>query len=133
MANAVRRGVKVTVIVPQRSDLRSVQLAGHHVFARLLKAGIRIFEYPERMMHAKAATVDSVWAAIGSYNLDARSLFHNLEVVLCIVDRAFGAGLRAQLEHDQSLSTEVLLERWRTRPWWRRLAEWFFYQFRHWL
>ncbi len=133
MTNAVRRGVAVTVIVPARSDLRAVQLAGHHVFARLLKAGVRIFEWPDRMMHAKVACVDGVWATIGSYNLDARSLFHNLECVLCIVDRAFGAGLRAQLEHDQTVAREVVLDTWRQRPWWRRVAEWVCYQFRHWL
>jgi cardiolipin synthase len=133
MANAVRRGVKVSVIVPARSDLKSVMYAGHHVFARLLKAGVRIFEWQERMMHAKTAVVDAIWATIGSYNLDARSLFHNLEVVLCIVDRAFAAGLAAQLEHDASIAREVRLDEWKQRPWWRKVVEWFFYQFRHWL
>ena len=133
MANAVRRGVRVTVIVPARSDLKSVMYASQHVFARLLRAGVRIFEWPERMMHAKTAVVDAVWATIGSYNLDARSLFHNLEVVLCIVDRAFAAGLGAQLDHDAAQCREVLLDEWKRRPWWRKVCEWFFYQFRHWL
>jgi cardiolipin synthase len=133
MANAVKRGVKVSVIVPEKNDLKSVQFAGHHVFAKLLRAGVRIFEWPERMLHAKTAVVDTVWATIGSYNLDARSLFHNLEVVLCIVDRGFAAGVAAQLEHDAGQSKEILLERWNERPWWRKVAEWFFYQFRHWL
>jgi cardiolipin synthase A/B len=133
LANAVRRGVKVSVIVPENSDLKSVQFAGHHIFGPLLKAGVRIFEWPERMMHAKAAVVDGIWATIGSYNLDARSLFHNLEVVLCIVDRSFATGLRAQLERDEAHAREVVLELWKQRPLWRRLVEWFFFQFRHWL
>jgi cardiolipin synthase A/B len=85
------------------------------------------------MLHAKAAVVDSVWATIGSYNLDARSLFHNLEVTLCIVDRAFASGVRAQLEYDAAQSREVDLESWKRRAWWRKLVEWFFFQFRHWL
>jgi len=133
LVNAVKRGVAVSVVVPARNDIRSVQFAGHHVFANLLRAGVRIFEWPERMLHAKAAVVDSVWASIGSYNLDARSLFHNLEVALCIVDREFAAGLDAQLAADAGKSKEIKLEEWRTRPFWRRFAEWFFYQFRHWL
>jgi cardiolipin synthase A/B len=133
LANAVRRGVRVTVIVPEKSDLRSVQFASQHLYAKLLKAGVRIFEYPERMMHAKSAVVDAVWATIGSYNLDARSLFHNLEVVLCIVDRAFAAVVRAQIEEDAAASRELVPEVWRQRPWWRKVAEWFFFQFRHWL
>lgn len=133
MANAVRRGVKVSVIVPEKSDLKSVMYAGQHVYAALLKAGVRIFEWKERMLHAKTAVVDSVWATIGSYNLDARSLFHNLEVTLCIVDRAFASGLRAQLEYDAEQSREVELATWKQRPWWRKVVEWFFFQFRFWL
>jgi cardiolipin synthase len=62
LANAVRRGVKVAVIVPAKSDLKSVMYAGQHVYARLLKAGVRIFEWSERMLHAKTAVVDAVWA-----------------------------------------------------------------------
>jgi cardiolipin synthase A/B len=133
MANAVRRGVKVSVIVPERSDLKSVMFAGQHVFGSLLRAGVRVFQWPDRMLHAKAAVIDSVWATIGSYNLDARSLFHNLEVTLCIVDRAFASGVRAQLEYDAAQSHEVELETWKKRAWWRKVVEWFFFQFRHWL
>lgn len=133
LANAVKRGVKVNVIVPERNDLRAVQLASHHTFAGLLRAGVGIYEWPERMMHAKVAVVDGIWASIGSYNLDARSLFHNLEVVLCIVDRGFGLTLAAQLAHDRAVSREIVPAVWSGRAWWRRVAEWFFYQFRHWL
>ncbi len=131
--NAAKRGVEVSVVVPEKNDLRSVQFAGHHVFGNLLKAGVRIFEWPERMLHAKTAVVDGVWSTIGSYNLDARSLFHNLEVVLFIVDGEFAAGLDAQIMADAALSRELELGAWRGRPFWRKVVEWFFYQFRHWL
>src|SRR5262249_17000073 len=105
----------------------------HHVFGTLLKAGVRIFEWPERMLHAKAAVVDGVWSTIGSYNLDARSLFHNLEVVLCIVDGEFSGGLDAEILADGALSRVLVFEAWRGGPFWRKVVEWFFYQFRHWL
>src|SRR5262249_27526982 len=131
--NAIKRGVEVAVVVPEKNDLRSVQFAGHHVFGTLLKAGVRIFEWPERMLHAKAAVVDGIWSTIGSYNLDARSLFHNLEVVLCIVDGEFAATLDAQIMSDAALSRELALDTWRRRPFWRKVVEWLFYQFRHWL
>jgi cardiolipin synthase len=133
LINAIKRGVEVAVVVPERSDLRSVQFAGHHVFGTLLKSGVRIFEWPERMLHAKAAVVDGVWSTIGSYNLDARSLFHNLEVVLCIVDAEFAAQLDAQIMADAALSRELSFDTWHRRPLWRKVVEWFFYQFRHWL
>jgi cardiolipin synthase len=133
LANAVKRGVEVSIVVPAKNDLRSVQFAGHRVFGALLRAGVRIFEWPERMLHAKVASIDATWATIGSYNLDARSLFHNLEVVVCIVDPKAAAALDAQIEADAAKSNEIRLEAWKHRSIWRRIAEWFFYQFRHWL
>src|SRR5262249_45852216 len=131
--NAIKRGVEVAVVVPEKNDLRSVQFAGHHVFGHLLKLGVRIFQWPERMLHAKAAAVDGIWATIGSYNLDGRGPFHNLEVAPCVIYREFARALHAQIRADAEKSSEIKLDAWRMRPFWRKMAEWFFYQFRHWL
>lgn len=131
--NAVRRGVRVHVTVPAVSDMKSAQWASRHTYASLLKGGVRVHEWQWHMLHAKAVVVDGVWSSIGSYNLDARSLFHNLEVVLCVIDRTFGAKLEAQLVADAALSREVLLHKWSARPRWRKLVEWLVYQFRFWL
>src|SRR5262249_4129339 len=133
LVNAVKRGVQVSVVVPEKNDLRSVQFAGHHVFGTLLKAGVRIFEWPESMLHAKVAVVDGIWSTIGRSNPCARSLFHNLEVVLVIIDSDFAAGLDAQFEADAAKSRELAFDTWRQRPFWRKVVEWLFYQFRHWL
>ena len=133
LLNAARRGVHVSVIVPADSDVKSVQWAGRHTYAALLKGGVRIYEWQWHMLHAKSAVVDGVWSTIGSYNLDARSLFHNLEVVVCVIDPAFGAKLRSQQLADVSLSREILLEEWQVRPFWRKVIEWCCYQFRFWL
>jgi cardiolipin synthase len=133
LANAVKRGCDVRVIVPGNSDLKMVQYASQRVFTGLLKAGVKIFLWPDRMMHAKTAVVDGVWATIGSYNLDARSLFHNLEVVLLIVDRGFAGALDVQMGVDLARCREVELAAWTKRPWYMKLLEWFCFQFRHWL
>src|SRR5215510_3502193 len=89
---------------------------GQYVFGQLLKLGVRIFEWPDKMLHAKAAAVDGIWATIGSYNLDARSLFHNLEVALCVIDREFAATVDAQILTDVEKSREIKLDEWKTRP-----------------
>jgi cardiolipin synthase len=132
MANAVKRGVEVKVMVPGRSDVPPAQHAGRYLFSSLLEAGVRIFEWPH-MMHAKTAVVDRTWATIGSYNLDSVSMFHNLEVVLCVVDRPFGAALHDQLDADFARSRELTLAEWRRRPWWQKLVEWLWFRFRYWL
>jgi cardiolipin synthase len=133
LRNAVARGVQVKVVVPRRSDLRSVSYASQHLFAGLLKAGVRIFRWPERMMHAKTAVIDGVWTKIGSYNLDARSLHYNLEVVVAAIDRPLGARMQTIFDEDVARCEEVVLDKWQQRGFWRKLISWFFYQFRHWL
>lgn len=133
LRRAVARGVSVQVLVPGRSDIPAVSWATRHLYARFLKDGIRIFEWPEKMMHAKTAVIDGVWSTIGSYNLDSRSLLYNLEVMLAILDPRFGAEMDAQFEKDAARCVEIELSSWRRRPWWHRPIEWFFFQLRRWL
>jgi cardiolipin synthase A/B len=132
-ARAVRRGVEVRVIVPSVSDVRAVYWASRHLYSRLMRSGVRIFEWPERMMHAKSGVIDGVWSTIGSYNLDRRSLLHNLEVGLILIDR--GLGERMQRDFDAALAgcKEVRLAEWEQRSWWQKCCEWFCFRLRYWL
>jgi len=130
---AVKRGVDVRVIVPAISDVGAVWWASRHLYSRLLRGGVRIHEWPEFMMHAKAAVVDGVWTTIGSYNIDSRSLEHNLEVGVIVLNRDVGQAMEQEFEEDLARCREVRLSEWRARPRWHRFVEWFFYQFSYWL
>jgi cardiolipin synthase len=130
---AVHRGVSVRVIVPSISDVKFVWFASRYLFDRLLRRGVRLYEYPERMMHAKAGVVDGAWATIGSFNLDRRSMLHNLEAGVVIVDREFACSLERQFELDITQSREVTLAGWRNRAWIQRFLEWFAHLFAYWL
>jgi cardiolipin synthase len=132
-ARATARGVSVRVIVPTDSDIKAVYFASHHLYARLMRHGVRIFEWPERMMHAKIGVIDGVWSTIGSYNLDRRSLLHNLEIGLVIVDRRIGGELQQDFENDLAKCREILPEEWQRRSAWEKSLEWLFYRFRYWL
>jgi cardiolipin synthase len=130
---AAERGVDVRLIVPGSVDITAVYYATRYLYARLLRGGIRIYEWRERMMHAKTAVIDGVWSTIGSYNLDRRSLLHNLEVGLIIIDRGLGKTLETQFEIDLTGCREVVLLEWERRSAWHKFLEWFFFQFRYWL
>jgi cardiolipin synthase len=132
-AKAVRRGASVRVIVPSHSDLEPVYYASRHLYARLMRSGVRIFEWQGDMMHAKCAAIDGVWSTIGSYNLDRRSFIHNLEVSLLMIDRVLARELEAQFEADLLLCREVDARTWPDRPRWEKLLERFWYSFRYWL
>ncbi|MDD5657834.1 MAG: phospholipase D-like domain-containing protein, partial [Elusimicrobia bacterium] len=86
LAAAARRGAAVRLLVPGRSDIPSVWNAGRATFADLLKAGVRLFEWDDSILHAKMAAIDGVWCAVGSYNMDHRTLRMNLEVNIHALD-----------------------------------------------
>jgi cardiolipin synthase len=129
---AARRGVDVRVVVPAGSDVPLVDLAARHTFPRLLKAGIRIAEWPG-MMHAKAAAVDGMWATVGSYNFDRRSLRFNLEVTANVFDPAFAATLEARLREDFQAARELRQEDLQGRSLWERFRSLLAYRLRAWL
>ncbi len=130
---AVRRGVSVRVVVPSVSDVMVVQYASRHLYKRLLRSGIRIFEWPLTMMHAKVGVIDGVWSTIGSYNLDARSFLHNLEVGLVIIDRDFAADLQQVFDADVKRCREVMIAECEKRSWRQRWIESIAYRFRYWM
>jgi cardiolipin synthase A/B len=126
---AVKRGVDVRVLMPSTSgsDNPMVQHAGHRNFEKLLRCGVRLFEYPHTLLHQKVMTVDGVWSAIGSSNFDDRSFETNDEITLAIRDEALAQRLDGIFEKYVPRATEVQLERWRKRPLAHKLKDHFFY------
>ncbi|MFP3615462.1 phospholipase D-like domain-containing protein, partial [Paraburkholderia sp. SIMBA_050] len=79
LANAARRGVRVRLLLQGEPDMLVAQLAASMLYDYLIDAGVEIFEYCRRPLHAKVACVDDDWSTIGSSNLDPLSLALNLE------------------------------------------------------
>ncbi len=126
---AVKRGVDVRVLMPSTSgsDNPMVQHAGHRNFEKLLRCGVRLFEYPHTLLHQKVMTVDRIWCAVGSSNFDDRSFETNDEITLGISDAATAKRLDAIFEKYVPGSEEITLERWRKRGVVHRLKDNFFY------
>ncbi len=133
LVRAARRGVDVAVIVPGRSDVRTVAYAQLFVANQLAKAGVRILRWDGPMMHAKSAVVDGVWSAVGSYNLDARSWLYNLEVIVEVIDRDVGAAMDALWFADSLHTTPFAPGDYARLPWWRRALAWTAFRLRRWL
>lgn len=133
LARAAKNGVSVRVMVPAASDVKLVWYASRYLFGRMLRAGIRIFEYQGPMMHAKAGVVDGEWATIGSFNLDRRSMLHNLEAGVVIFDAGFASQLDREFESSLEQCHEVHYSVWRERGWSQRFMEWFAHLFAYWL
>ena len=79
---AVRRGVDVRILVPERSNHLLADLAGGDYLREIQKAGGRICPYKEGMIHAKVTVIDEALGVLGSANMDMRSLFLDYEIAL---------------------------------------------------
>jgi phosphatidylserine/phosphatidylglycerophosphate/cardiolipin synthase-like enzyme len=125
LRRAGRRGVDVRLMLPgPYTDHPWARHVGRRYYARLLRNGVRIFEYQPRFLHTKALLCDD-WVSIGSSNVDRWNLRWNLDANQEIDDAAMAEQLRAQFDADFPLCKEIVYERWRRRPRSRRLREWF--------
>ncbi|WP_395010247.1 phospholipase D-like domain-containing protein [Devosia sp.] len=104
MERATRRGVRVRVMIPARSDQPLTDIFSFRYARRLLGRGVEVYGYTGGMMHAKLAAIDGDWAAVGSFNLGIDSIRMNLEGALVSRDRGFHAALLGQLEADLATS-----------------------------
>ncbi|MGO8703039.1 MAG: DUF2062 domain-containing protein [Candidatus Brocadiia bacterium] len=133
LAHAAGRGVVVAVILSKNSDVTTAAYASRSLYSELLASGVRLFEWPFSMMHAKTAAIDDAWATVGSYNFDHRSLLHQLESVAVVADGAFTRRLRDQMLADLAKCRELTLIEHESRPWRQMLMESAAYLVRRWL
>lgn len=107
LKKAARRGVRVEIIIPGQSDAPMVKWAALEIAHTLTKAGVKIYEYEPRVLHAKILMVDN-WASIGSTNLNHRSILHDLELEVVLTDAQSLQNLFQQWEVD--LKNSVLFD-----------------------
>jgi cardiolipin synthase len=133
MRRAARRGVDVRLILQGEPDMPIVKTAASMLYHHLLHAGVRIYEYCERPLHAKIALADEQWSTVGSSNLDPLSLSLNLEANVVVRDRAFNQVVWERLdhlmcEHCQQIQTSDLTE-WSG---WRLVRSFFIFHLLRW-
>ncbi len=130
---AARNGADVRLLLPGPiSDHPAVRHAGRRYYARLLRNGVRIFEYQPRFLHTKVMLCDG-WASIGSSNIDRWNQRWNLDANQEVDAPSFAAQVQAMFEADFAASQEYHYDQWDRRPWHRRLLEWFWGKVDLWL
>ena len=125
LAEAVRRGVDVKVMVPASgaTDTPIVQHASHHRYGALLQAGIRIFEYKKTLIHQKVIIVDGVWSCVGSTNFDRRALQLNDEVSMGVLDAGLASQLKTVFNDDLKFCEERHFDEWQHRGLWHKAED----------
>lgn len=133
MQSAALRGVKVDVLLPHRSNHRSVDRATRHLLGPLLENGVQVAQQPAPFAHTKLFLVDGRYVQFGSANLDARSLRLNFEMNVEAFDDVLATDLEAYFDRLLANSMPVSLARLRSRTLPERLRDAFFWLFSHYL
>lgn len=105
--NAAMRGVDVRIVTPHIPDKKLIQLVTRGAYPDLLSAGVRIFEYTPGFIHSKQMIVDDRFAAVGTINLDYRSLVHHYENAVLLYKTESIADIRQDFEDIFEVSQEI--------------------------
>ena len=120
LGRVARRG-KARIITAGKSDNNATIAAARHTYSRLLRRGVEMYEYRAAKLHTKLGIVDDV-VHIGSANIDFRSLYINMEVVLRIENAEFAAAMRSYFDEELKSSEQITPELHRKRAnLWRRI------------
>jgi cardiolipin synthase len=123
IGQAVMRGVKVEVVIPEQSD--------HVYFGWAVRAHLRFFRYtraqvylvPPPFAHTKLVTMDGQWSLIGSSNWDARSLRLNFEYDVECYDAELTARLDAIIDAKITAAKKLDYAELLRQPIWSRLRD----------
>ncbi len=122
MWQARKRGVKIDLLIPLRTDLRIAQYAAYAWFSLLHLKGVNI-HLSKKMMHGKGVVVDDDWAMIGSSNLDHTSFYYSEEANVRLRDKKMVKKLKRVLERWMKDSTSFDNVAWEKRGAWERTKE----------
>jgi cardiolipin synthase len=107
LAGAARDGVDVRVLVPSRWDYPWLRFLMTRSYARLLRNGVRIWEWRGEMMHAKTSVVDGRWVRVGSTDLNPLGVAINYELDAVIEDPELGRQAEEMFLTDLEQSREL--------------------------
>ena len=116
-----KSGVDVRIYTPRHFDKWYVYMVTEANYGRLLREGIRIFEYVPGFIHAKNLLVDGECAVCGSINLDYRSFYFHYECATVFYGGQTVEDIHKDFTETEKLCEEIVIEKWRKRPAYRKL------------
>lgn len=119
---AAMRGVDVRILIPEKSDHLLIRLAAYSYLVNANESGIRICQYQPGFLHQKVVLVDQRYAAVGTANLDNRSMRLNFEITALTTAPEFVADVEAMLEADLANTRQLKQEDYENRSLLFRLA-----------
>lgn len=126
LRNAVKRGVKVEVMVSEKSDIPLTPDCVFYNVHKLMKHGVDVWIYKPGFHHTKVIMVDGRFCTVGSANLNARSLNFDYEENAVIIDPCTTKELSDMFDDDKADSFKLTEEKWdEWRTPWKKFVGWF--------
>ncbi len=132
LAACAQQGTDVRILVPAKSDVFFMPWVAAAFYYALLKAGVRLYEYLPRVLHAKTILLDQL-AFVGSSNLNQRSYKHDLEADVVLRFEHSLQNLEDAFLADLTFAREITIKEWQDKPWWQKLLGRIALLLRYWL
>lgn len=117
-------GIDVRLMLTEKSDTITAQMAMLSYVDKMLLSGVKIYLYNKGFLHSKVLVSDDMITCFGSSNFDFRSFEHNFEINAFVYQRDFALHLKDLFMHDlKNCCEELNLRSWRKRSLAKRLAE----------
>ncbi len=102
LADAIARGVKVTILSNSAQSNNEPILTGIMMesLAEMAEAGAEVYVKEGETLHSKFMTVDGTFATVGSYNFHPKSIRHEREITLNVLDGSFAAEMAETFKKD---------------------------------
>lgn len=120
---AALSGVDVRLMLPLRSDTRTVNMASRSFLEEMLRAGAKVYFYKPGFLHSKIVISDDFVTCIGSANMDFRSFEHNFEVNAIVYQTSFAKETKKIFLHDQESCERIRISAWLKRPRTKKIQE----------
>jgi cardiolipin synthase len=123
---AAERGVDVRLMLADESDSPPAVEAARSHYSDLLEAGVKIYETSNVVLHSKTVVIDGVWSAVGSSNLDHRSVLFNDEIDAVVIGKKTAEDLEAIFNESAQTALAIDQARWEAqRPFSERIRGFF--------
>jgi cardiolipin synthase len=110
MINAALSGVDVRFMMTGVPDKKIAFWAAQTYYKKLISAGAKVYLYEAGFLHAKTIVVDGEVAAVGTMNMDQRSLKLHKELMCWVFDQGFARQCTDAFLADMENCHEVTLD-----------------------
>jgi len=116
METAILSGVRIQLVIPEKSDQFLVGNAAKAYFDILLEAGVEIYLFQDGILHSKTMSIDYDLAFLGTSNFDIRSFALNFELNLVLYGKGETEAIRKAQDVYIAASRRLTADEWRERP-----------------